>query len=127
MLALPERAVGEYVPLGPLRQVLLGAQFGNRKEVAMSKLQLEPQERMELLVYLEALLGCVKSLHASVGAIMADIAAIRNTVFEDPEEIATYTTSLRLAMATAKPIVDEAMHSYDDLLQEIADSQQYTN
>jgi hypothetical protein len=93
----------------------------------MSKLQLSPRERMELLEYLEALLGCVKSLHASVGAIMADVAAIRNTVFEDPEEIATYTTNLRLAMATAKPAVDEAMHSYDELLQEIADTQQYTN
>ncbi|MGB7847703.1 MAG: hypothetical protein WBL63_18980 [Candidatus Acidiferrum sp.] len=93
----------------------------------MAKLQLEPQERMELLTYLEALLGCVQSLHASVGAIMADVAAIRNTVFEDPEEMAQYRTNLKMAMATAKPMVDEAMHSYDDLLQEIADSQQYPN
>jgi hypothetical protein len=93
----------------------------------MSRLQLDPKERMELLTYLEALLGCVKSLHASVGAVMADVAAIRNTIFEDDEEIALYRTNLRLAVATAKPMVDEAMHSYDELMQEIADSQQYKN
>jgi hypothetical protein len=97
------------------------------KEFVMPKLRLEPQERTELLAYLEALLGCVKSLHASVGAVMADVAAIRNTVFEDPDEISTYRTNLRLAVATAKPMVDEAMHSYDELMQEIADSQQYKN
>ncbi len=93
----------------------------------MSKLPLDSQGRMELLAYLEALLGCVKSLHASVGAVMADVAAIRNTVFEDPDEIALYRNNLRLAVATAKPMVDEAMRSYDDLMVEIADSQQYKN
>ena len=56
----------------------------------MSKLRLEPRERTELLAYFEAFLGCVKSLHASIGAVMADVAAIRNTVFEDAEEISVY-------------------------------------
>ena len=93
----------------------------------MSKMQMDSQERMELLAYLEALLGCVKSLHASVGAVMADVAAIRNTVFEDPDEIALYRNNLRLAVATAKPMVEEAMRSYDDLMVEIVDSQQYKN
>lgn len=93
----------------------------------MSKVQWEPEEKMELLAYLEALLGCVKSLHASVGAVMADVAAIRNTVFEDPEDIALYRTNLRLAVATAKPMVEEALRSYDDLIEEISDSQQYKN
>jgi len=93
----------------------------------MSKLQWDANEKMELLAYLEALLGCVKSLHASIGTVMADVAAIRNTVFDDPEEIALYRASLKLGVATAKPMIDEAMHSYDDLLQEIVDSQPYPN
>jgi hypothetical protein len=93
----------------------------------MSKLQMESEERMELLAYLEALLGCVKSLHASVGAVMADVAAMRSTIFEDPDEIALYRTNLKLAVATAKPIVEEAMRSYDDFMQQIAGSQQYKN
>jgi len=87
----------------------------------------ECEERAEIMAYLEALLGCVKSLHASVGAVMADVAAMRSTVLEDPEEIAIYKTNLRTAVATAKPMVDEAMRSYDDLMEEIVSSQQYKN
>ena len=93
----------------------------------MAKLPMDADEKMELLASLEALLGCVKSLHATVGAVMADVAAIRNTVFEDPEDLAMYRANLRKSMATAKPMVEEALSSYDDLLQEIVDSQQYAN
>jgi hypothetical protein len=112
---------------GSFGQSFPGAALDIRKEFAMSKLQLEPQEKIELLAYLEALLGCVKSLHASVGAVMADVAAIRNTVFDDPDEIALYRANLRSAVSPVKPIVDEAICSYDDLMQEFADSHQYTN
>lgn len=93
----------------------------------MSKLQLDSQGRMELLTYLEALLGCVKSLHAGVSAVMADVEAIRNTLFEDPDEIALYTNNLRSAVAAGKPMADEARRFYDDLMVEIVDSQQYKN
>jgi phosphoenolpyruvate-protein kinase (PTS system EI component) len=93
----------------------------------MARLQMDSTGRMELLNYLEAILGCVKSLHASVGAVMADVAAIRNTVFEDAEEIALYRTNLKMAVATARPMIDEAMRSYDELLEEMVDSQQYQN
>jgi hypothetical protein len=93
----------------------------------MSKLPMAPEERMELFAFLEALLGCLKSLHASVGAVMADVAAMRTTIFENPEEIANYRANLKASLATAKPIVDEAMRSYDDMLDEIVSSQQYKN
>jgi hypothetical protein len=93
----------------------------------MAKIQLDTQDKLQLFASLEALLGCMKSLHATVGAVMADVAAIRNTVFEDPEDLAVYRANLRMAAVTAKPMVDEALNSYDDLLQEIINSQQYTN
>lgn len=93
----------------------------------MAKLQMDAREKLDLLASLEALLGCMKSLHATVGAVMADVAAIRNTVFEDPEDMAVYRANLRMAVASAKPMVDEALNSYDDLLQEIISTQQYTN
>ncbi len=93
----------------------------------MAKMRMDPQEQSDLLAYLEALLGCVKSLHASVGAVMADVAAMRSTLLEDPDEIALYRSNLRTAVATAKPMVDEAMRSYDDLMEEIVSSQQYKN
>jgi hypothetical protein len=53
----------------------------------MSKLQWNEKQKLELLASLEALLGCMKSLH-TVGAVMADVGAIRNTLFEDPQEMA---------------------------------------
>ncbi len=93
----------------------------------MAKFDLNSEERMELFTYLEALLGCVKSLHGSVGAVMADVAAMRTTLFEDPEEIALYKANLKMAVATAKPMVEEAMRSYDEMLDEIVASQQYQN
>lgn len=93
----------------------------------MAKLQLDPEEKLDLLASLEALLACMKSLHNTVGAVMADVAAIRSTVFEDPEDLAVYRANLRLATAIPKPIVDEALNSNDDLFQEIINSQQYTN
>jgi len=101
--------------------------LGIRKDRGMSNHKKECEERAEIMAYLEALLSCVKSLHASVGAVMADVAAMRSTMLEDPEEMVLYRTNLKLAMATARPMVDEAMRSYDDLLEEIAGSQQYKN
>ncbi len=93
----------------------------------MFKHQKESEERAEVLAYLEALLGCVKSLHASVNAVVVDVAAMRSTMLEDPEEMSLYKNNLKLAVATAKPMVAEAMRSYDDLIEELSNSQQYKN
>jgi hypothetical protein len=96
--------------------------------MSKSKLQqLSAQEKMDLLASLEALLGCVKSLHATVGAVMQDVAAIRNTVFDDPDDITTYRVKIRNAVTTARPRVKEALSSYDELLEEIADAQRFAN
>ena len=97
----------------------------------MAKLELTAQERLDLMASLEALLGCMKSLHATVGAVMADVSAIRNTIFDDPEDLAVYRSNVRTAaMAAAKPNatkasrakpqcqnVEETLSSYDDLLE----------
>jgi hypothetical protein len=82
---------------------------------------------MELVAYLEALLGCVKSLHASVGDVMAEVAAMRTAVLENPGDVALYQTNLKLAAATSTPMVQEAMRAYDDIIAEFAGSQRYKN
>jgi hypothetical protein len=46
----------------------------------MSKSELDPKDRLDLLASLEALLGCMKALHATEGSVMADVAAIRHRV-----------------------------------------------
>jgi len=93
----------------------------------MSKLQWTAEEKLELLSSLEELISCMKSLHATVGAVLADVSAIRNTIFDDEEDLAVYRSNLRLSAATAKPKVEEALSSYDDLLAQIADSRRYPN
>ncbi len=93
----------------------------------MAKLQLESEERMELVAYLEALLDCVKSLQASVGEVMADVAAIRSTVLENAEGLAWYQTNSNLTASRARPMVQEALRSYDDLIAKFAGSGRYKN
>jgi len=93
----------------------------------MSKFDMDAVEKMELLAHLEAILGSVRTLHANLGALMADVAVIRDTVFNNAEELALYKNNLRSAVAMAKPMVDDAARFYDDLIEEIAATQRWEN
>jgi hypothetical protein len=77
----------------------------------MAKTQMNAHDKMELLAYLEPILGCVESLPAGLGAVMADVAAIRNGVIDAPGELETHKSNLKLAVAC------------DDLLEENTDAQ----
>lgn len=92
----------------------------------MSKLRMDTEDKMELLAYLEALLGCVKALHASVGTVIAEVEAMRKSIFDDAEETTVYKRNIRAA-AAVKPMAEDVSRSYDDLVEEIAASQRYTN
>ena len=93
----------------------------------MRKFEMEPEARIDLFVTMEAFLGYVKSLHATLGAVMSDVTAIRNTVFDDPEEVALYRSNLKMTLNTARPMVDEVIRSYDEILEEITGSQKWEN
>ena len=89
--------------------------------------RLEVQHRRDIRPNLEEILSCVKALHVTLSAVMADVAAIRRTMFDNSDDTETYRGHLKQAIETAKPLVDEAMLSYDFLMQAISDSQQWTN
>jgi hypothetical protein len=93
----------------------------------MSKLRLEAEERIEMLAYLDALLDCVKSLHASVAEIMSEVEELRSALFEDADEIAAYKRHLRTTVAPVAFKVEDTVRSYDGLIEEIVSSQQYKN
>jgi hypothetical protein len=93
----------------------------------MPNSRLEVQHRSDLRPHLEEILSCVQSLHVTLCAVMADIAATRKTMFDNSDNIEIYQTHLKQAIETANPLVDEAMLSYDSLMQAISDSQQWTN
>ncbi len=69
----------------------------------------------------------VRALHATLSALMTDVAAIRRTFLHGRVEMAQYKDNLRLAIETAKPIVDEAMQSYDEMIRQIQESGGWCN
>lgn len=93
----------------------------------MSNASQEVQRLSDLRHQLEAILSCVKSLHATLSAVMADVAAIRNTMFEDQDNIDIYKSHLKQAIETAKPLVEQAMVYYDLQMQKIVGSLQWDN
>ena len=93
----------------------------------MSNLSLGVQHRSNLRSHLETILGCVKSLHCTLSALMADVAAIRRTVLDDPTNIDIYRVHLRQTMATTKPLVEEAMVSSDCFFHKLLEPKQREN
>ena len=69
----------------------------------------------------------VRALHATLSALMTDVAAIRRTVLQNRGDMVHYKDNLRSAIETAKPIVDEAMQSYDEMIQQIQESEGWRN
>ena len=69
----------------------------------------------------------VRALHAALSAVMTDVAAIRRTLLHGSGDLVNYRDNLRSAIETAKPLVDEAMQSYDEMIRQIEDSQRWRN
>jgi len=100
-----------------------------KKEIPMKKqeqellLKLPPAEGLGDAVELEETLamtiGHLKCLHSTLSLLMIEVAAIRRTVLEAPEEIALYRDHLKAAQEIAMPIVDEAMESFDEMMRKI--------
>jgi len=66
-----------------------------------------------------AILRCVQSLRAIACAMMADIAALRNTMIDDSASTELHRRNLEEALATTKPRVEEAIGSWENLLQKM--------
>lgn len=69
----------------------------------------------------------VRALHATLSALMTDVAAIRRTFLQRRGDMDRYKENLRSAIETAKPIVDEAMQSYDEMIRQIQESEGWRN
>ncbi|HYY72996.1 MAG TPA: hypothetical protein VE778_05335 [Candidatus Bathyarchaeia archaeon] len=69
----------------------------------------------------------VRALYATLSALMTDVAAIRRTFLQGRGDMVHYKENLRSAIETAKPIVDEVMQSYDDMIRPIQESEGWRN
>ncbi len=56
----------------------------------------------------------IKALHATLSAVMVDIAALRNSVLKGPKTSRRYRQSLASEVAKAKPLVAIAMQAYEE-------------
>jgi hypothetical protein len=88
---------------------------------------LEVEDTQNVHELLLATVKQVRALHATVSALMTEPAAMRRTVLRSPGDLAHYKNNLRLAMQAARPIVDEAMQSYDEMIRQIAESEGWRN
>ncbi len=81
--------------------------------------------------YLQATLavaiGQMKGLHAMISALMAEVAALRKTVAEKPETSEQFQAHLKAAMETAKPFVDHAMQTYDEMIEMVCSTDVWKN
>lgn len=74
----------------------------------------------ELEQALALTIGHMRSLHATLTVLMTEVAAIRRTVLDGPEHLARYRDNLKAAQEVAKPIVDESMESFDEMLRKVS-------
>lgn len=88
---------------------------------------LQSQDVQSLQNFLLSTVRHVKSLHATLTAVMTDVAALRRTLLGEAGNDVDYKNNLRAAIETAKPLVDEAMKSYDEMIREIQSLEEWRN
>jgi hypothetical protein len=99
------------------------------KEDLMETLITPPlaQDNEYLQATLAVAIGQMKGLHAMISALMAEVAALRKTVAEKPENADLYQSNLKAAMETAKPFVDDAMQTYDEMIELVCSTDVWKN
>jgi hypothetical protein len=85
------------------------------------------QDNEYLQATLAVAIGQMKGLHAMITALMAEVAALRKTVAEKPENADQYQSNLKAAMETAKPFVDDAMQTYDEMIDLVCSTDVWKN
>ena len=88
---------------------------------------LQTRDVQSLQNFLLSTVRHVKSLHATLTAVMIDVAALRRTLLDEPANDIDYKSNLRAAIETAKPLVDEAMQSYDEMIRQIEGLEEWRN
>ena len=72
-------------------------------------------------------IGQMKKLRAMISALMAEVAALRKTVAQKPENADLQQSNLKAAMETTKPFVDDAMPTYDETIELVCSTDVWKN
>lgn len=73
----------------------------------------------DLKVELTELVAHVKGLHMVLSSVMIDIAALRKTSLNKSAVSATYAKHVKKGAEIARPLIDKAMCSYDEMIRRI--------
>ncbi len=93
----------------------------------MSKLQVDTEERMELLTYLETVLESAEGVHGHAVPILADVEATRNNAKEDLQATALPESRLGSLLLDAKRVSEDTVCWFDDVIGKLAGSEEYLN
>jgi hypothetical protein len=63
----------------------------------------------------------VRGLHTILSTVMLDVAALRQTVLVERSDLSVYAGKVKAGAKIAKPLLDTAMRSYDDILRRLED------
>jgi hypothetical protein len=63
----------------------------------------------------------VKALHATLSAVVVEVAALREAVLVESQDSARFRKNLKAGTDKAKPLVRCAMQSYDEIIQRLAE------
>jgi hypothetical protein len=77
--------------------------------------------------YIVASIEAIKALHVTATSLMVEVAALRQTLQSDPQLAERYARFLDKASLTAKPLLDTAVNSYDEMIERVKHSQGWPN
>lgn len=63
----------------------------------------------------------VKGLHRLLSTVMLDAAALRQTLLTEPSTLSVYSLKVKAGAEIAKPLLETAMRSYDEIIQKLED------
>jgi hypothetical protein len=63
----------------------------------------------------------VKGLHRLLSTVMLDVAALRQTLLTEPSDGRVYSAKVKAGAQIAKPLLDTAMRSYNEIIQKLED------
>ena len=61
----------------------------------------------------------VKGLHKLLSTVMLDVAAVRQTVLTEASQLEIYSARLKAGAQIAKPLLETAMRSYDEIIEKL--------
>jgi hypothetical protein len=65
----------------------------------------------------------LKGLHTILSSVMLDTAALRQTVLVGRADLAEYSEHVKAGAEIAKPLLESALRSYDEVIARVRDSQ----